>query len=215
MYKELILVGAGGCMREVLWQIEELNIQQYTWKVLGYVDVSAQHGTIQVGNCECPYLGDDDYLLKQKEDINVAVCVGEPELRRKIAEKLQKNSRIKFPNLILSDTRICSDVQMGIGCIISMGVRISTKVEMGDFVFVNLDSIICHDGEIGNYVTISPDVRLAGNVSIGDGCDIGLGTKVIQGVNIGNSTVTGAGSVVVRQVQGMCTIVGVPAERIK
>ena len=38
MVQELILIGSGGCMRELLWQIEELNREEMTWEVLGYVD---------------------------------------------------------------------------------------------------------------------------------------------------------------------------------
>ena len=39
MSETLILIGAGGCMRELLWQIEELNKIQDTWNVIGYVDI--------------------------------------------------------------------------------------------------------------------------------------------------------------------------------
>lgn len=215
MIEKLILVGSGGCMRELLWQIEELNKHQKRWDVLGYVDVSASDEVVRVGEKEYPYLGNDEYLLNAKESINAAICVGSPVIRRKIAEKLQKNPYIQFPNLILGDVRICDDVQMGKGCIISMDVRISTNVQMGDFVFLNLGSGICHDGRIGDFVTLSPDVRLAGNVAVEDGCDIGLGAKVIQGIHIGKDSIVGAGSVVVRDIDGHCTAVGVPAKKIK
>lgn len=66
---------------------------------------------------------------------NVAVCVGEPKLRKKIVEKLKNNKNIIFPNIILGDTRICEDVQMGKGCIISMAARISTNVTAWEFCF--------------------------------------------------------------------------------
>lgn len=204
-------------MRELIWQIQELNEKEDTWNILGYVDVEGPDGGtgIRVGAQSIPYLGDDDVLLRKNEDTEVVVCVGSPPVRQRIAQKLQRNPKLHFPNLILGNTRICEDVKMGRGCIISMDARISTNVTLGDFVFLNLGSGICHDGRIGDYVTLSPDVRLAGNVTVGQGCDIGLGAKVIQGIHIGKNTVVGAGSVIIRDIYGDCTVAGVPAGKIR
>lgn len=211
MAKPLILTGAGGCMRELLWQIQELNKKQEIWEVQGYVDVSDQYGDLSVGGKCYPYLGDDRYLLEQKEPMNVAITVGNPLLRKRIAEKLMQNPQLHFPNLILAETYICPDVVLGQGTIISMDCRISTNVRIGDFAFLNMASVVCHDGTLGDYVTLSPDVRLAGNVTIGNESELGMGTRVIQGITIGSGVVTGAGSVVVRDLPNHCKAVGVPA----
>ena len=215
--RHIVLAGAGGCMRELIWQIQELNKVCPMWQIDGYVDVKAPEDGEQciVGRETIPYLGTDDYLLASEEPVNVAVCAGSPRLRKKIVSTLKKNAHIQFPNLILRDTRVCEDVKMGEGCIISMDCRISTNVVLGDFVFMNTGSKICHDGYVGDFVTLSPDVTLAGAVRVESECDIGLGAKVIQGVNIGASTVIGAGSVVIKDIEPSCTAVGVPAKKIK
>lgn len=212
MKKKLILAGSGGCMRELIWQIEEWNKQQDAWEILGYVDVSKQHGDVQVGDKTYPYLGNDDYLLAYTEKMNVVVAVGSSVLRKKIAEKLMVNPNLEFPNLILSNTCICSDVQMGKGNIISMDCRISTNVVVGDFNFLNMGAVICHDGRLGDYVTMSPGAWLAGNVTVGSGTELGMGTRVIQGNSIGNNVITGAGSVVIGDLPDGCKAVGVPAK---
>ncbi|MBR5565688.1 MAG: NeuD/PglB/VioB family sugar acetyltransferase [Roseburia sp.] len=211
--KHIILVGAGGCMRELAWQIQERNRVDMIWQIDGYVDVKKPETDEQciVGKEVIPYLGNDDYLLRKQEPVNVAICVGNPTLRKKIAERLKKNVNIQFPNLILGDTRICDDVKMGEGCIISMDCKVSTNVRFGNFVFLNIGSQVCHDGQLGDFVTLSPDVKLAGNVQVGCTCDIGLGVKVIQGITIGKGAVIGAGGVVVRDIEAGCTAVGVPA----
>ena len=206
-------------MREILWQIVELNKEQPSWDVLGYVDrqPSTSHGCpdIQVGGACCPYLGDDSYLLSGQAAANVAITVGEPGLRKKIAENLKKNQNIHFPNLILGNAKICSDVGMGQGCIVSMDCRVSTNVVLGDFVFLNIGAVVCHDGRIGSYTTLSPGARTAGQVAVGQLCELGMGANVIQGIQIGNNAIAGAGSVVVKDVEGGCTVAGVPARRIK
>lgn len=211
MEKTLILAGSGGCMRELLWQIQELNRRQESWKVLGYVDLSEDNKPLRVGEEWYPYLGDDGCLLGRKEETNVAICVGSSRLRRRIAEKLSANPWLQFPNLFLANTCVCPDVQMGRGNIISMDCRVSTNVVMGDFNFFNMGACVCHDGILGDYVTLSPDVRLAGNVTVESGSEIGMGTRVIQGLHIGSNAVTGAGSVVIRDVPQGVVAVGVPA----
>lgn len=215
--EDIILAGSGGCMRELVWQIQLLNEEEQTWNILGYVDNEKplEKNGVTVGGQQIPYLGNDDILLRQNTDVNVAICVGTPSLRKKIAEKLQVNPYIHFPNLILGNVKLCTDMKMGKGCILSMGTQISTNVSVGDFVFLNIGSGVCHDGRLENFVTLSPDVRLAGNVTIEEGCDIGLGTKVIQGIHIGKHTITGAGSVVVADISGDCVVAGVPAKELK
>ncbi len=211
MKKTLILAGAGGCMRELLWQIQELNRQADTWEVAGYVDVSDAAGDVMVGGCVCPYLGTDEYLLDRTQETNVAVCVGEPLLREKIARRLMENPALRFPPIILGDTRICDDARIGQGAIVSMDCRVSVNTRIGDFAFLNIGAVVCHDGVLGDFVTLAPDVRLAGNVTVGSASSLGMGTRVIQGIAIGAHVTTGAGSVVIRDLPDGCTVVGVPA----
>lgn len=211
----LILIGAGGCMRELVWQIQRFNEKRQVWNIEGFVDVQKPAEPVMVGGDVIPYLGDDTCLLSRKEEINIVICIGNPELRKKIADNLKQNPNLKFPNLILGDTAICPDVRMGEGCIISMDSRISTNVEMGNFVFLNIGAMICHDGRIGDFVTLSPDVKLAGSVEVADGCELGIGTRVIQGITITDHVRTGAGCVVVRDIAEPGTYVGIPAEKIR
>lgn len=213
--RDIILVGSGGCMRELLWQIQELNRKTPAWNVLGYVDKQTDAADVTVGNETYHCLGDDDFLLAQTKDTNVMMCVGEPELRRKIAEKLLLNPHITFPNICLTNTQICEDLVMGQGCIVSMDCRISTNVQLGDFVFLNTGAKICHDGSIGSYTTLGPDVTLAGNVTVCEGCNIGLGAKVIQQISIGEQVTVGAGAVVVQNLPAGITAAGVPAKTIR
>lgn len=214
--KDIILVGSGGCMRELAWQMLEQNRERNTWNIQGYVDIKQpENGTGKlVGKQIIPWLGEDGFLLRQTRPVNAVVCVGNPALRKKIVEKLKRNPYIQFPNVILGDTRICEDVKMGMGCIVSMDARISTNVALEDFVFINIGAVVCHDGWLGDFVTLSPHVTLAGNVKVKAGSELGIGTKVIPGVCIGAQVTVGAGSVVIQDIENHCTIAGVPAKSI-
>lgn len=93
--QDIILVGSGGCMRELVWQIQELNKKLPTWNVLGYVDLtSPENGEyVMVGTQKIFYLGTDDILLEKTDDINVAICVGSPRLRKKLQINFLKTIR--------------------------------------------------------------------------------------------------------------------------
>lgn len=217
MIQDIILAGAGGCMREIAWQIQEQNKAYQKWNVIGYVDCKTPEDKagVTVGTQKIAYLGDDSFLLQQTKSINAVICTGNPMLRRKIAETYRKNPNIKFPNLILGNTQICEDIEIGMGCIISMNTKISTNVKIGNFVFMNIDSMVCHDGMIADFVTLGPNVSLAGQVAIGAFSSLGLATKVIQGIQIGKHVVTGAGSVIVNHIEDNLTVAGVPARKLK
>ena len=233
MCNPLILVGNGGCMREIVWQIQMVNQRYPIWQIIGIVDRNPSKGYLSY-----PWLGDDEYLLSITEETNVAICVGNPSLRKKIAEKLSQNPYLKFPVIVLNqlqgdkngmefkeqadlgeltvmNTTIANTATIGQGSIICMDCIISTEVQIGEFVFLNIGSMVCHDGKIENYVTLSPDVKLAGNVHVKQGTEIGIGTKIIQGITIGENSIIGAGAVVVRDIPSNCTAVGVPAKPIK
>ena len=215
--QSLVLVGSGGGMQELLWQIMEYNKRNSAdraWNVLGYVDTEPAPKGINAGGGVCLYLGNDEFLLNAASTVNVAICVGSAQLREKLVTKYKQNLNIKYPNLILSDVKMCDNVQLGEGCIISMDCVLSTEVCLGNFVFLNMGVTLCHQGKVGDFTTLSPYAKMAGNVTIGRRCDIGMGTMVIQGKTIGDDVVTGAGSVVVTDIVSNCTAVGVPAKKI-
>ena len=215
--EKIILIGSGGCMREIVWQIQELNKLIPTWKIEGYIDVAApENGQgIMVGMEKIPYLGTDEWLQHYNKACNVAICVGNLYLRKEIAQKLLCNTNLSFPNIILNNVVICEDVKLGMGCILCSGTKISTHVEIGSFAFINMESMICHDGMIGDYVTLSPDVKIAGNVCIYNNCEIGMGAKIKQGITIGEDSIIGAGAVVVKDIESKTVAVGVPAQPIR
>lgn len=212
----IILVGSGGCMREIVWQIQEKNKIHNIWRIAGYVDCQPPMNAsgLKIGTQIIKYLGNDIFLMHQTQPVNVAICIGSPVLRKKLSKTYMKNPYIKFPNLILGNTKICNDVRMGMGCIISMDVRVSTNVKIGNFVFMNTASMVCHDGHIGDYVTLGPDVKLAGSVKIGECSNIGIGAKVIQGLTVGKNVTAGAGCVIVKNIADDCMVAGIPAQRL-
>lgn len=212
---DIIMIGSGGCMRELAWQILEDSKHTSKWNILGYVDGNTPDNTdLRIGNHLIPYLGNDNYILNTQTDINIVVSVGCSKLRSTLVSKFCKNPYVHFPNIILKSSIVCEDLKIGQGCIIAMDARISTNVQMKDFVFVNTGSIICHDGIIDSFVTLSPRSQIAGNVTLGQRVEIGMNASIIQCLNITSDVIIGAGATVIRDIKDHCTVVGIPARKI-
>lgn len=211
---DVILIGSGGCMREVVWQMLESNKKNEKWNIVGYVDLNPADNGVYVCNKEVPYLGNDDYFDTISDTVNVVVSIAEPELKKKIVDKLSCKKNIKFPNVILNNTHICSDVEIGIGCVICQESILSTNVKLGNFVYCNMGVVVGHDDIIDDFVTLNPQVNISGNVKVGTCTTVGVGSTVIQGIKIGEYTVVGAGSVVFKDVPSYSTVLGVPAHVI-
>ena len=209
MPADIILVGSGGCMREIAWLIEEEQKKRDFYKIRGIVDKAGQ------GYKNYPCLGDDDYLINLTEAVNVAVCVGNPALRKKIVTKLKQNPMLHFPVLLLGGAEAAASTEIGQGSILCARSIVTTDGKLGEFVFVNTAVIISHDARIGDFVTISPGAKLAGNVMVEEKAEIGIGATIIQGIKIGAGSVVGAGAVVIRDIEADVTAVGVPARKIK
>lgn len=213
MMKKLVLVGSGGCMRELLWQIEEYNKYNPSWTVIGYVDL-AKDLNMESGRF-CEYLGDDSYLLNCTEETNVAICIGDPKKRKQLVELYRQNENLHFPPIILSKEGIAPDATFMEGCIVSRNCTISSQVKVGAFAFINIGCTVCHDCKIGDFSTLSPSVTLSGNVDIGKQCYIGVGATSIQGVSVGDETTVGGMAMVISDLPDHVTVVGVPAKVIK
>lgn len=213
MEKDLVIVGAGGFGREIIWQLREQEYKilgkEYHFK--GFIDDNKQ---LQKDLCN-QVIGSTDDLLKEKNPINVLIAIGNAKTRRNIAQKLMKNMNLSFPNFFAESAKVSDDICIGQGCIICMSSIITVNVKMGNFVICNLDCTIGHDSTLEDYVTLYPSVNVSGNVLVGISSEIGTGTQIIQGNIIGKECFVGAGAVVNRNISDYATAVGIPAKIIK
>ena len=213
MAKDLILVGAGGFGREVLWQMGESTLCTGKYNIIGFVDDAPGLVGTQINGT--PVLGNIRLLLDYPKEICVAICIANPKIRKSIYTKLKANPKINFPTIIANNVHYSDLVTFGQGCIICLSTILTVNATLGDFVIVNPNCSIAHDTVLGDFVTLYYNVNVAGNVHINSHAEIGTGTNIIQGKTVGKSTVVGAGSVIIRDIPPSCTAVGVPAAPIK
>lgn len=207
----LIVYGAGGMGRELMWQISSQLGEEYN--ILGFVDDSAEKINTVINGYKV--VGNTEWLLGYNKPIAVAVAVGDSNTRQNVVSTLKSNKNIIFPNIISKDALVSDFVEMGEGNIICFRSIITVNVKIGNFVLCNRSCNIGHDDVIGDCVTLNPSVTLSGNVTVGERVNIGTGAVVIQGKSIGEGAIIGAGAVVTSDIPANCTAVGVPASPIK
>lgn len=209
--EEIIIAGTSGCAREVVFLIEENNKKNKQWNILGFVDNSENPDEI----LPYPVLGNDEWLLSIRRNINVVIAIGDPKLKKKLADKYQASKYIQFPTIVSKNAIVGDRNRIGKGVLICNGVTITTDVIIEDFVLINIGAIVCHQTVVEKYSTIAPGTNISGNVRIGQASDIGVGSKIIQNIKIGKQAIVGAGTVVIRDVEEETVVVGNPARRIR
>lgn len=211
--KPIAIYGAGGFGSEVLMLINQINLQEPTWQVIGFLDDGVAVGTIVD---DLPVLGGLDFLNKYDKELAVTLAIGSPYFKKKIATECT-NNKISFPTLVYPGFQL-HDFQkssVGRGCIICQDTIITTNVDIGDFVIINLACTVGHDTVIGNYASFMPGVNISGEVVIEEGAYFGTAACIINQKRVGANSTIGAGSVVVKDIPPNCTAVGSPAKPIK
>ena len=211
--KDLVLIGAGGFGREVLWQLSESDVVTQMYNIIGFVDDTPElQGKLINGR---PVLGNIQWLINYQKEIGAVICVGNSKTRKAIYDSLKINNYIFFPTIMSDGARHSDLVTFGEGCIICLSSILTANITIGDFVIMNLDCTVGHDAVLDDFVTLYPSVNVSGGVHIGACVEIGTGVNIIQGKRIGENTIVGAGSVVIRDIPPNCTAVGAPAAPIK
>ena len=79
--KDLVIIGAGGCGREVSWLVDDINKINNQWNLLGFIDENEDnHGKILNGY---KILGGFDYLIN-KDNIYYVCAIGNSKIKKKI-----------------------------------------------------------------------------------------------------------------------------------
>ncbi len=211
--KKIAIVGAGGFGREIKMLINQINYNKPLFDLIGFYDDNMKAESNIDGY---PILGKINDLNSIDFDLNIAIAIGDPQIKKEIVNKIN-NEKIYFPNLI--HPKACfGDVEfnsLGKGCIITNGVIMTTNIKIGNFVTINLGCTIGHDVIIGNYSSFMPFVNISGEVQMKELVYVGTSATIINQIKIGQKSTIGAGAVIIRDVPDGATVVGNPGKVIK
>jgi sugar O-acyltransferase (sialic acid O-acetyltransferase NeuD family) len=208
--EEILIIGAGGFGREVLWTINDCNQINDKYSIIGFIDDDKSlHGQKIDG---IPVLGGLEWFDNNyKKSVSCVITVGDSIQRGKIVKQLEKNDPT-YTNIIHPTVIFSKLVTIGEGTIIQAGSILTVNIKIGKHVHINIDSTIGHDSNINDYVTINPGVHINGKTQIGNSVNIGSGAVMKQEIKIGARSIIGAGSVLLEDVLEGSLYVGVPAK---
>jgi|CXWL01.1.fsa_nt_gi sugar O-acyltransferase (sialic acid O-acetyltransferase NeuD family) len=205
----LVIIGASGLGREVLWLARSLPNE---WVISGILDDSEERQGKEVD--AVPILGTISQWTTWKDSWFV-IAVGDPRTRKAIHDKMCALGTPRFATLIHPSAQYSSSVRFQEGTIVAANTVLTVDITVGRQCILNLTVTVGHECTIGDFCTIAPHCAISGNVRLGEGVEIGTGARLIQGVKMGNGSMLAAGSVATKDIDFAAFAVGYPARSIK
>jgi len=196
------LIGGGGHAAEVVMAIT-LDARA---EIAGiYDDNTANHGSlvegvlIRGGSADPP------------EDASWLICIGQNEVRKKIAEKIgiRANSGVPFWPAVAS--RVSESASVGAGTFIAADVRVGPRARIGRHCIINPGALIGHDAIVSDYAFVGAHAVLGGNAQVCEGAVLGMGAVIAPGRKLSEWSTAMIGSAVVADVPANMACAGVPA----
>jgi len=209
--KKVVIVGAAGFGREVLEIFKEQNKKNKIWDILGFIDDNKNLHNNMINGLKV--LGDINWF-KNNRGVECVVAIGEPEVKKKVVEKLKKIG-VSFCNIIHPSVIMSEFVELGEGVIICAGNILTVNIKIKNHVIINPNCTIGHITSIDDYCTINPSVNINGGNHIHQGVYIGTNAATIQNIKIGSWSIIGGGAIVIDDIPDNVVAVGVPARIIK
>ncbi len=208
--KNLYIVGAGGCGREVLHIIKDIHrIQGPKWNIMGFLDDTED--PLKGKECDYGVVGTiQDYVPKENDVLVMAIA--SPQAKQKLVPMLLERGAF-FESVIHPETDLGEFNTIGKGVVIYPGFGMTVNCHIGNFVTM-LDSRMGHDVEIGEYATVSSMCHILGNARIGKSAFIASNAVIAPHAHIEDGAYVGLGSVVLRKVRAGKRVFGNPAREM-
>lgn len=209
--KNLLIIGAGGCGREVLQWINDINKVTPTWNIKGFLDDDLD--ALQGKECSISVISRvDDYQIEADDEF---VCsIGNSRIREMIVKKFESKGA-GFVNVIHPSANIAETAKLGKAVILYPFSLVSDNAVIGNGSIVNMYSSVAHDSVLGEYCTISAHCDITGMCTVGDRVFMGTTSQIIPSTKVGDDVYICAGSTVMGNVRTGRKVLGNPAKPIK
>ncbi len=206
--KNLYIVGASGCGREVLNIIKDIHaIQGTRWNIIGFLDDNLH--ALEGIDCDFKVVGTISDYIPQENDV-LALGIANPQIKGNLVKMLKEKGAV-FETIIHPYVALGRFNTIGEGAVIYSGFGMSVNVHIGNFCTL-LACGLGHDVSIGDFSTISSWCNIMGYVKIGNRVFMGGNCAVAPNAVIEDDAYVGVGSVVLRKVKAGNKVFGNPAK---
>lgn len=204
MKKNICIIGAGGCGKEILCLITDLGRSNDVYCFMETDEFYKKRIVLDIRV--------EPISNFNSEKHKAIVAVGDPHGREKIIKQLPKST--KFETLIHPNVSISKWNKIGEGSIICTGCILTCDIELGQHAYINSGCTIAHDCKIGDYFTAAPSVNISGKCEIGKRVYIGTNSAIRDKISICDEVIIGMGSVVVKDINEPGIYIGNPAKKL-
>ncbi len=208
--KDLYIVGAGGCGREILQIIKDIHrIQGQRWNIMGFLDDT--EAPLAGKECDYGVVGTIvDYVPKENDVLVMGIA--SPEAKQALVPMLLNRGAV-FEQVIHPYASLGNFNSIGAGAVIYSGFGMTVNVRIGNYATL-LGCGLGHDVQVGDYSTISSWCNIMGGVKIGQRVFMGGNCAVAPHAVIEDDAYVGVGSVVLRKVKQGKRVFGNPAREM-
>jgi len=206
---DVIVVGASGFGRELLQYVHDALKDTPGVHTKGFLDDDAAR-LDSVGKVMGVGIVGDTRTYSIQEDDRFIISLGDPGLRRVLAERLARRGA-RFVSIVHPTAYVAPTARIGDGCIIGPFVTVGSYVRLENHALLNLYSAAGHDAHIGAFCVFSPFSIANGGSRLGDGVFLGTHAAITPNVRVGAGSKIAAGAVVYRDVPEQALATGNPA----
>ncbi len=150
MALDLLIVGDSGLAKETAQLARQIDPSAARWQLISYVGEKKRDLGKAMAYGKVGYA--DDQLANMDHHVDVALGVGYPGARARLAQRFVMNPYLSFPNLLHPKVEIDDRyVTLGRGNMVCKGAVITCDILLGDFNLLNWNVTVGHDTSIGSF----------------------------------------------------------------
>ncbi|SHH59226.1 sugar O-acyltransferase, sialic acid O-acetyltransferase NeuD family [Sporobacter termitidis DSM 10068] len=200
---------------EVVQLIEDINAIEPTWNILGYIDdFRGDQGENNPVVSGYRILGTNKAVKDVDKSVYWVIAVSNPKAKKDIYDSLA-DYNLKYATLVHPTAKICKNVAIGEGTIVSYGCIVSVNAVLESHIYLNMRTVIGHDTIIKNFSTCLIDCIVAGNVLINEGVLLGSNCVIKEKKTIGRNSKISMGSAVFFNVDDDVIVMSKPPKSMK
>lgn len=214
MRSKLVIVGAGGFGIEACWVAESMNLAgTAAWEIIGFLDGNPELKGTTIGGHKVLGTLDDFVTDNSALEIFFHLALERNRVREKVAMKLS-GLGWKAATLVHPTAMLGPEISIAEGCYIGPMAIVAPLARIEKFCLINAAAGIGHHAVIGEFSQICPGARVSGNCLVDRLAFIGSNATLNPGTRVGYGAIVGANSLVIRNVEPLVTVLGVPVRTI-